>query len=582
MKKIALVLFLLTVTSYTVKAQEVDYNKVENIFLGDLTLYKKISFQNKEKALKPNFRLINKLKKVGSQPKGKELLIKMIRLNDEIDNFSSRKKEESSKLDREISMLSSQIESLDSKHSKHKRELKRLKSEMKYYESLASKARRNYNKYSSLGNANHYLNDAKKYDGKAKSYERRHNNYLRDSKVNQLAQKVNSLIAKKESAKRNRSLTYSDSKLDALKTKLKSLKKQVEDEFDKNMELFASDQNDLGNKYFYGKGVTKDYIEAIKWYRKAAYLGNKYAYYNLGNIYQNGFGVTKDYSEAIKWYRRAASQNHMAAQYNLGRMYENGFGVTKDYGKAIKWYQKAANQGLMYAQYNLGDLYAFGKGGAKDYKEATKWYFNAAKHGYANAEFRLGMMYEGGKGVEKNMEEAIKWYQKAASQGLQVAKDNLKRVKQDKNKVIEVVEDEADVEETVIEVVEDEADVEETIIEIVEVEEPIEEDKVLLFSFGRTSFKKGVTSQIDNIVTILKKYPQTKIVLTGFTDNKEESAMLLSEKRAKAVKAYMVASGKINESRISVKFKGKQNPRDTNFTEFGRAKNRRVEVFIVN
>ena len=468
MKKSIFIFFIFS-GIYSLSAQEVDYNKVVNIFLGDLPLYKKISFKNKEKALKPNFRLINKLKKVGSQPKGKELLIKMIRLNDEIDNFSSLKKEESSRLDREISMLSSQIENLNSKHSKHERELKRLKSEMKYYESLASKARRNYNKYSSLGNARHYLNDAKKYDGKAKSYERRHNNYLRDSKVNQLAQKVNSLIAKKESAKRNRSLTYSDGKLDALKTKLKSLKNQVEDEFDKNIELFASDQNDLGNKYFYGRGVTKDYSEAIKWYRKSAYLGNVYAY------------------------------------YNLGRMYENGYGVTKDYEGAVEWYHKAADQ---------------------DFKPAI---------------------------------------------------DRLIALE-----VIEIVEVE-EVEEPVIEVVEDEVDVEVTVIEEnLIAPKNILKDRYLLFSSNRTSFKKGVTNQIDDIVTILKYYPQTKIELIGFTDNKEESAMLLSEKRAKAVKAYMVARGKINESRISVKFKGKQNPRNTNFTESGRAYNRRVEVYISN
>ena len=41
----------------------------------------------------------------------------------------------------------------------------------------------------------------------------------------------------------------------------------------------------------------------------------------LGLIYAMGRGVAKDQVEAVKWYRKAAEQNHAEAQYNLGVCY---------------------------------------------------------------------------------------------------------------------------------------------------------------------------------------------------------------------------------------------------------------------
>lgn len=42
--------------------------------------------------------------------------------------------------------------------------------------------------------------------------------------------------------------------------------------------------NYIGYIYFKGKGVEKNYEEAIKWYKKAIKLGNKEAIYNLENL----------------------------------------------------------------------------------------------------------------------------------------------------------------------------------------------------------------------------------------------------------------------------------------------------------
>jgi TPR repeat protein len=52
--------------------------------------------------------------------------------------------------------------------------------------------------------------------------------------------------------------------------------------------------------------------------------------------------VAKDYVEAVKWYRKAAEQGHTEAQFNLGYCYANGQGVGKDKVEAYAWFSMAA------------------------------------------------------------------------------------------------------------------------------------------------------------------------------------------------------------------------------------------------
>ena len=113
---------------------------------------------------------------------------------------------------------------------------------------------------------------------------------------------------------------------------------------------------------------------------------NAEAQYYLGVMYRNGYGVAKDYVEAVKWYHKAAEQGYASAQSNLGFMYRNGYGVTKDDVEAVKWYRKAAEQGNATAQYNLGFMYYRGKGVRKDYDVAAYvWFTLAAAQGHKDA-----------------------------------------------------------------------------------------------------------------------------------------------------------------------------------------------------
>ena len=187
----------------------------------------------------------------------------------------------------------------------------------------------------------------------------------------------------------------------------------------------ADGQAGLGRMYRTGSGVTKDYQEALKWFRLAVAQGNANGQAGLGDMYRHGFGVTKDYQEALKWFRLAAEQGNVRGQASMGNMYRHGFGVTKDYQEALKWYRLAADQGDAYGKAAMGNMYQNGFGVTKDYQEALKWFRLAADQGNAGGQVALGHMYQNGFGVTKDYQETLKWYRLAADQGDSWAQSNL-------------------------------------------------------------------------------------------------------------------------------------------------------------
>jgi len=187
----------------------------------------------------------------------------------------------------------------------------------------------------------------------------------------------------------------------------------------------ANAQCTLAETYYAGKVVPQDYVESVKWFRKAADQGNAEAQFNLGACYNFGTGVTRDVGEAIKWWIKAANQGLPNAEFNLGCCYHQGIGVTTNYSEAVKWYQMSANQGYAPAQYALGIWYEQGFGVKQDYVEAAKWYCKAAGQGNVEAQEKFAEFLFDGKGVTQDYVEAIKWNRKAADQGDAVAQYNL-------------------------------------------------------------------------------------------------------------------------------------------------------------
>ena len=103
------------------------------------------------------------------------------------------------------------------------------------------------------------------------------------------------------------------------------------------------------------------------------------------------------------------------------------------------------------------------------------------------------------------------------------------------------------------------------------------------FDYGKSLLKPEAFTTLDEWVRRLNETPSTQIKITGYTDNQgsEELNLKLSKARALAVGQYLNSKG-IERSRISLEGLGNQNPIESNDTEQGRAKNRRVEIEIVN
>lgn len=110
--------------------------------------------------------------------------------------------------------------------------------------------------------------------------------------------------------------------------------------------------------------------EAVEWLRKAAAKGDAGAQFSLGQAYFDGNGIEKDYTAAEKWYRKAAEQSYFAAHERLGYLYKL---VKHNDAEALKWYREAAERGYGAAQWALADMYAAGRGVKQDYEEAYFW-----------------------------------------------------------------------------------------------------------------------------------------------------------------------------------------------------------------
>ena len=103
--------------------------------------------------------------------------------------------------------------------------------------------------------------------------------------------------------------------------------------------------------------------------------------------------------------------------------------------------------------------------------------------------------------------------------------------------------------------------------------------RTILFNSGKSSFKSETASVLQAMTAIFKEYPKANFSIEGHTDSDgaKSSNQLLSERRASAVRDYLIANG-INADRLTSKGFGEDYPIDSNKTRAGKANNRRVEV----
>ncbi|MCR5066089.1 MAG: OmpA family protein [Bacteroidales bacterium] len=103
----------------------------------------------------------------------------------------------------------------------------------------------------------------------------------------------------------------------------------------------------------------------------------------------------------------------------------------------------------------------------------------------------------------------------------------------------------------------------------------------IFFDYDKATLLQQSYNELHTLLGILQSHPTMKIEICGHTDGHGsiDYNQRLSENRARAVVDYLVSHG-IDVRRLSFKGYGKSRPIDTNTTEEGRAKNRRVEFVV--
>ena len=101
------------------------------------------------------------------------------------------------------------------------------------------------------------------------------------------------------------------------------------------------------------------------------------------------------------------------------------------------------------------------------------------------------------------------------------------------------------------------------------------------FDSGSYQIKPDLRPVLDRFAVTLNQNPVTTVRIIGHTDNRGSDAVNnpLSVNRADATRDYLVTRG-VALNRIAIDGRGSREPIADNSTAEGRAKNRRVEIFV--
>jgi len=106
--------------------------------------------------------------------------------------------------------------------------------------------------------------------------------------------------------------------------------------------------------------------------------------------------------------------------------------------------------------------------------------------------------------------------------------------------------------------------------------------KTILFDTGKATIKFQSAEVLNQIINVLKKYPNSRFRIEGHTDStgKKAKNMILSQNRADAVKVYLIQGG-IDAGRLESQGFGPEKPIASNKNKKGRELNRRVEINLI-
>lgn len=185
----------------------------------------------------------------------------------------------------------------------------------------------------------------------------------------------------------------------------------------------------LGDIYYdETEGVPVDYNEALKYWRLAEIAGEFGCAVRIGACYELGRGVAKDYAEAVQWYSKYQDRD-LRSLINLSRCARMGVGMAKDLGKAVDYLRQAVSTFP-----DDGECYCIlalrlkeHQGAERDAEECLRSLQQSAERDSPTGMFHLGRAYETGDGVVPDTAQAMQWYEKAANLGYSLAKVEIGR-----------------------------------------------------------------------------------------------------------------------------------------------------------
>ena len=101
------------------------------------------------------------------------------------------------------------------------------------------------------------------------------------------------------------------------------------------------------------------------------------------------------------------------------------------------------------------------------------------------------------------------------------------------------------------------------------------------FDVGRADIKPNFAPILDRFAQTLNDNRATKVRIVGHTDSTGTDAINdpLSVNRASSTRSYLASRG-VDPARIAIDGRGSREPIADNSSEAGRARNRRVEIFV--
>ena len=154
----------------------------------------------------------------------------------------------------------------------------------------------------------------------------------------------------------------------------------------------------------------KDFDKAVKYYQKAADLGNAYAMSRLGDLYLHGSSdvLPVNPEKACELYKASAQLGYVNAMKTMCDKYLYGDNrILHDSNEYIIWLKKAAEAGDIKSMIRLAKEYQKGENIGKNLMNFKKWLLKAVDLGSKDAYYYLGKQQED----EGDIYSAIKYYE---------------------------------------------------------------------------------------------------------------------------------------------------------------------------